>query len=309
MNKLNIFKSKPIRISLLVIIFSTIVNIGFAQKFYVTAGGGYAFQAGKTGFINADPNNLTSISPSLDVNISTTGQATVNDLSGTLGEGLKINVAGGYKVSDHLALELGVTYQKGTDVVIGRYQDPTITEETSAYIDGVLLKPSLVLNPGFSGINPYVRAGLVLTAAGKLYVDTKVDVPDGAGAGVDVAVEAQTVVEPNFSVGYGGAIGALIPVNEKISVFAEMEFKNFTIKPKEAEIEKFSTMAITGAGPVEVTGAQLSDFPVSAKKFIFSDSYQYSTTQAPDTSVPSTIPVQYVNAGSVGLNIGIKFNL
>ncbi len=167
----------------------------------------------------------------------------------------------------------------------------------------------MVINPKFSGINPYVRAGLVLTAAGTLYVDTNVDITDGGGPGVDVAVVAETVVAPSFSVGFAGAIGANYPINDKLSLFTEVEFKNFTIKPDKATIERFSTVALTPGGPVDIAGMQLADMPTSQKEFIFSDNFQQSVITEPASNQPRNIPVQFVNAGSLGINIGVKIGL
>ena len=278
---------------------------GVAQKFYLKAGGGYKLQAGKTRFIDADPNGFTRIGPSQEINVDNNGLATIKDISGTFGGGLELDLTGGYIINNYLAVELGIVYLKGDEKTIGQYQDALSTEKATSYLNGVLLSPSLVVDPGFSGINPYVRAGLVLTAAGKLYVDTSVDIPGGGGPGTDIDVNAQTVVEPDFSVGYAGAIGALFPINEKISLFGEMEFRNFTIRAKEGEIEEFSTVAISGGTSTPVQGQQLENLPVSSKRFIFSDSYQASLVTEPPTNEPRTIPVQYVNAGSMGVNFGV----
>ena len=294
----------------IVLIFLSLLLIsyeGIAQKFYLRAGGGYKLQAGKTNFMDADPNDFTSISPSLEVSVDNDGLATEEDASGTFGGGLELALTGGYEINNYLAAELGIVYLNGKETVIGSYQDQTSIEESTAYLEGVLLNPSLVIDPGFSGVNPYVRAGLVLTATGKLFIDTSVDIPNGAGPGTDVKVDARTVIEPSFSVGYAGAIGALFPLNEKISLFGEVEFRNFTLKPDEGEIEEFSTSAVTnGTATPAPGGLQLADLPVSAKRFIFSDSYQRSLTTEPPTDQPSTLPVQYANAGSMGVNFGVK---
>lgn len=281
---------------------------GFAQKFYLKAGGGYKLQAGKTSFINADPNNFTSIAPSLDVSVDQNGLATIEDISGTLGGGLELNLTGGYELNNYMAVELGIVYLNGKEKEIGKFQDQISIEESTAYLEGVLLTPALVIDPGFSGVNPYVRAGLVLTAAGKLFVDTSVDVPDGGGPGTDIRVDARTVVEPDFSVGFGGAIGALFPINEKVSLFGELEFRNFTIKAKEGEIEEFSTVAVNGGTSTPIPDRQLEDLSVSETNFIFSDSYQASFVTDPPADQPTTLPLQYLNTGSFGFNFGVKMS-
>lgn len=282
---------------------------GMAQKFYLRAGGGYKLQAGKTNFINADPNGSTNIVPSLDIRVDNDNNVrTTEDVSGTFGGGLELALTGGYEINNYLAAELGIVYLNGKETVIGAYRNESTIEESTAYLEGVLLSPALVIDPGFSGINPYLRAGLVLTAAGNLFVDTSIDQPNGGGPGTDIRVDVRTVIEPSFSIGYAGAIGAMLPINEKISLFGEVEFRNFTLKPDKGEIEELSTMAVTGGNSIAVPGQQLEDRPVSQKSFIFSDSFQEPINPEPSNDGPSTIPVQYANAGSMGVNFGIKMS-
>ncbi len=83
MRKLKTLNIKLPKLFLMVLLVVGASVNSYGQKMYVIVGGGFASQAGKTTFINADPNNLTNISPSLDVSISSTGLATVKDLSGT----------------------------------------------------------------------------------------------------------------------------------------------------------------------------------------------------------------------------------
>ena len=299
-------KKMKIGVTLFCLSLSLISYEGIAQKFYLKAGGGYKLESGKTSFMNADPNGFTDIMTSLDFRVGSDNTATVEGLNGTFGAGLELALTGGYEINNFLAAELGVVYLNGKETTIGRYQDQNSTQETTAYLDGVLLSPALVIDPGFSGVNPYVRAGMVLTAAGKLFIDTSVDAPNGAGPGTDVRVDARTEIEPGFSVGFAGAIGALFPINEKFSLFGELEFRNFTIRPDKGEITEYSTLAVSNGSSDPIPGLQLDDLPVFRKSFVFSDSYQIPLGTEPPLDEPSNLPGQNANTGSLGFNFGVQ---
>src|SRR5680860_173334 len=157
-----------------------------AQEFYVRAGGGYSGESGKTEFNSADPNGITQIQQSTDIKVSADGAtANVRALNGTLGSGFKFNVTGGYMFNPHIGAELGINYFSGDKKNIGSFSSPQIVSSERAYIRGVDLVPALYLTPAFSKLNPYARIGIILTAGGKLDIETNVRQINGGGAGTD----------------------------------------------------------------------------------------------------------------------------
>ncbi|MBL6448406.1 outer membrane beta-barrel protein [Fulvivirga sp. 29W222] len=295
------------------IAFLAITTISFSQVqgqgFYLRAGGGYSLQSAKTEFNNADPNELTGIKQSTEVTVSADGSTTnVKSLNGSLGAGFKGNITGGYMFNPYIGAELGINYFHGDETVIGKLSSPVMNSEEVAYIRGVDLSPAIIVTPGFEGINPYARVGLLITAAGDLTIETSADIINGGGAGTDIALRAESEVTAKFSIGYVAAVGILLPVNDRISLFGEAEFKSFTIKSDEAEIKSFTTSAISDGQSVLVPGQQLEDMPVSEKKFIFKDDYTFSNTTPQPEDQPTTIPSQEVNASGAGINIGIRIS-
>ncbi len=275
--------------------------------FYLRAGGGFIAQTGKTEYNNADPNGITMIQQSTE--ISTNGSTiSVKSLNGTLGGGFKFNFTGGYMFNPYVGAELGINYFNGSKETIGKFSSPQLISEEIAYIRGVDLMPALYLTPAFKKLNPYARVGLVMTGAGKLNIDTNVRQVDGGGAGTDIVVNAKSEVKSKFSTGFGAATGITYPIGEKLSLFGEVEFRNFSIKSKSAKIVKYETRALTGNQSQLVPNNQLEDLPVSEKEFVFTDNYSQSLTSAEPTNQPRKIPTQYVNTSGTGINIGLRYS-
>ena len=280
-----------------------------AQSWYVRGGGGYSGRFAKTEFNNTDPNGITGIEPSTSVTVSADGStASVEALNGTVGAGYKFFVTGGYMFNRNLGAELGLNYFRGDDATVGELNGPQVASKAVTNIQGFDLNPSIYLTPAFEKFNPYVRAGLLLTAGGNLTIDTDVRQFDGGGEGTDIVVNAESEVKSRFSVGYSGALGATYPLTDKWGFFGELEFKSFTIESKSAEIKKYSTLAVTGGQSVPVPGEQLADLPRSEREFEFSDSFTQSTTAPANENEPRKIPTQFVNASGIGFNLGVRYS-
>lgn len=279
-----------------------------AQSWYVRAGGGYSGEFAKTEFNNTDPNGITGIEQSTKVTVNDDGTATIESLNGTVGAGYKFFVTGGYMFNDYFGAEMGLNYFKGDDTTVGQLTTSSVQSKATTYIEGVDLNPGIYLTPKFSKLNPYLRAGFLLTVGGTLTIDTEVLQIDGGGDGTDILVNAESEVKSKFSVGYTGAFGVTYPIGDKLSLFGEWEFKSFTIKSKSAEIKKYTTVAVTDGQSALVSGEQLEDLTTYEKEFIFSDSYTESLTTEPNADEPREIPTQYVNASGMGFNLGVRYS-
>lgn len=285
------------------------IIIDNSQQFYVRISAGYSFESGKTEFNNADPNGLTGIMQSTDVTVGADGSVNVKSLNGTVGAGVKANITVGYMFNPYIGAELGVSYFHGDKILIGRLRSPQVASEENTYLRGFDVAPGIFLTPNFKTINPYARMGVIVPIAGELNIETRAKQANGGGPGTDIMVEAKSEVKARFSVGYFGAVGVNYPVNNNLSIFAEMELKNLSIKSKSAKITEYTTTAISNGQEQLVPGQQLSDLPVYEKKFEFTDDYSQSSTTGPDQNAPRQIPTQFVNASGTGINVGIRFSL
>lgn len=285
------------------------ITIDNSQQFYVRVSAGYSFESGKTEFNNADPNGLTGIMQSTDVTVGADGSVNVKSLNGTVGAGVKANLTIGYMFNPYIGAELGVSYFHGDKTLIGRLRSPQVASEENTYLRGFDVAPGIFLTPNFKTINPYARMGVIIPIAGELNIKTRAKQANGGGSGTDIMVEAKSEVKARFSVGYFGAVGVNYPINDNLSIFAEVEIKNLSIKSKSAEITEYATTAITNGESQLVPRQQLADLPVYEKQFEFSDDYTQSSTTTPDQNAPRQIPTQFVNASGTGINVGIRFSL
>ncbi|MBL3655240.1 outer membrane beta-barrel protein [Fulvivirga sediminis] len=275
-----------------------ISTVSFGQGFYVRAGGGYSIKASSSQYNDSDPNSITGIEPSTRINVNQDG-TTVESLKGTLGEGFKLGAVAGYMFNQYIGAELGVYYFHGSEQTIGETTTPLSHSIANAYIRGIDVAPAFVVTPGFEGINPYARVGLLIPVAGDLTIDTSVDQMNAGPNGETVMIRAESEVQPKFSVGYQGAIGVLFPVNSGFDIFTEVEFKSVSLRSDEAEIKSFRTTINGNPTP----GGQLEDLPMSEKKFIFSDEFKVSENE----NEARTLPTQFVNASGIGLNVGVRY--
>lgn len=282
-----------------------------AQKFYLKAGGGYILPSSGSAYNNADPNGLTSIQPSTSIAISADGStATVKSLNGSLGTGCKFGLAGGYQFTKNIAAELAVNYFDGDKILIGKYSSPLANQKEVAYVKGFDISPTIVLRANAKMIDPYVRAGLIFTGPGNLWIRTYVDEPNGGGAGTAIAVRAKTKVDSRFSVGILSAAGVNINLGKRFSIFSEAEYKAFSITSKSAAITDYTTSAINNGVKQNVAGEQLSDLPVYQMNFVFSNTFQQpANTTTIDLTQPRILPTQKVNMSGIGLNIGVTWKL
>lgn len=286
------------------------ITIDNSQKLYFRVSAGYSFESGKTEFNNADPNELTGIQQSTDVTVSPDGSSmNVKSLTGTAGAGVKVNLTVGYMFNPYIGAELGVSYFHGDKTMIGRLSSPVVNSEANTYLRGVDVAPGIFLTPNFKTLNPYARMGVIVPVAGKLTIETVAREPNRGGSGTDIMVEAKSEVTARFSVGYFGALGANYPITDNLSIFGEVEIKNLSIKSKSAEITEYSTTAITNGQSQLVPGKQLADLPIYEKQFDFSDDYNQSTTTPPNQDAARKIPMQFVNASGIGINVGVRFTL
>lgn len=299
---------KLIRVTTIIFLLCFTTKIA-AQSWYVRAGGGYSGEFAKTEFNNTDPNAITGIEQSTKVTVNSSGVATVESLNGTVGSGYKFFGTVGYMFNDYVGAEMGLNYFNGDETTVGQLTTSAVESKATTYIEGVDLNPGIFLTPNLPKLNPYLRAGLLLTVGGSLTIDTDVRQIDGGGTGTDILVHAESEVKSRFSVGYTGAFGVTYPINDKFSLFGELEFKSFTIKSKSAEIKKYTTVAVTDGQSTLVDGQQLEDLPRYEKEFEFSDSYSESLISTPDEDEAREIPTQFVNASGVGFNIGVRYSL
>jgi hypothetical protein len=99
----------------------------------------------------------------------------------------------------------------------------------------------------------------------------------------------------------------MVHLNHRWSLYAEAEYKAFSVTSKSASITEYTTTATANGQTQSVPGQQLSDLPVNKKSFTFSDQFSQAANGTDDSVSPKMLPTQKVNASGLGANVGMVF--
>lgn len=180
----------------------------------------------------------------------------------TRGGGFKLRVDGGVRVTDHLAVELGVHVLRSTRVLDARQDrvidgDPYFAEQESwsAFLS---MAPAIrIEGDRTKTVVPFVRIGALMPLVGYTFAD--IVIQDGTGDAsrdilpiidpeyeelvnsIDVPSNAQltTRTSGRFSVGFTASAGVMVPINDWLAFTAEAGFDMLTIKAKSTEVMDF----------------------------------------------------------------------
>lgn len=242
------------------------VNPGSAQGLYLSANAGYALGAGTQEFGS---------------NTTYTG-ATVSyeGVYGSLGEGFKFGVSGGYVFSENLGAELGLSYWLGKTI--------QYTEKSTGYTatskmsgSGIVAVPSIVVSANIRPVNPYARVGLVF---GILRVAEESSLQQPV-----LPSEAAQEESGNLAFGFAGALGVIVATGGAVDLFAEMALHAVTYSPGQSEVTRFTV------GGVD----RLSSVP--QKVVEYKESF---TSGGSSTALAVRRPFS-----SVGLQVGVRMKL
>jgi hypothetical protein len=192
-------------------------NLAVAQEFFVTMNGAYGLGAG-TQLVG------TSYSPS--------GTASsVEGVYGSLGEGFKFGVSGGYLFTNHFGAELGLSYWLGKSIDY-TYKSSTSTQSSAISGKGFVAVPSLIFLSNLKPVNPYGKFGLVIGLV-RSKLDQSVEDPT---TDAEITVEDQGGV----AIGFAGALGVIVPTGGPVDFFAEVVLHSLTYSPSKYEITKYT---------------------------------------------------------------------
>ncbi len=241
-------------------------SVAAAQGFYVAVNGAYGLGAG-TQLIN--------------ISVASTGTTSTYDgVFGSLGEGAKFGVSGGYMFTNHFAAELGVSYWLGKKIE-STYTSPTSVATYDLSGTGFLAVPSLVFLSNLKPVNPYGKFGLIV---GFLKSKQEVSSRDPGGT------SEYTVDETGgLAIGFAGALGVIVPTGGAVDFFAEVGLHSLTYSPSKAELTKYT---FNGQNVLP---------NVSRPTYDFKESYT-STTQNVNMAVRRPF-------SSIGFSAGVRIGL
>lgn len=286
------------------------------KGFYYKAGGSYFFQTVATEFPSVNGHEAKE-----EVyNSDGTELLSSKSITGSFGEGFRTNLGVGYRFTERLAFEMGIHYYIGnsrkmasytnledgdTQVAPGVFVPTVITFQSKGQIKALDLSPSLVLYLGETkGFEPYTKVGVIVPVYG--FLEIKTDATKSTTSGTKLAdVYKRDVVKPNPTVGFMAALGTSYKLTGKLSLYGEVEYRNFTVHGKTKETKDY---VVNGQD-------RLSTLPYSEIHTNYvnhldtnsnnpeTNSTGYNTNNAKDELS------SYVGISGVGLTFGIRYDL
>lgn len=301
-------------------------------KFYMKAAGGYFFSVSPGQFPDVGPypprDQRNTVNP-------TTGEITVISekvLTGSYGAGARGGLTFGYQLNPYMALEgtfnyfrsrenlmtRNITTVEGTNTIAG-------SVESRGYVNAVDFAPSLVISPGYSKLNPYVRFGMVVPLWGKLNIETdatRTSAVPGQPANVvaQTSIHRKEEVHPNPTIGFQGALGATYAISPRLDVFLEAEYRNVPVKSKNKEVtaydERTTVINTTNGQVISEQSRGLGDLNTAERETRYVTILDQNSntpigssgteTNYKNDDAPADELKSYINIGGLGANLGIR---
>ncbi|MGX5818787.1 outer membrane beta-barrel protein [Chitinophaga lutea] len=301
-------------------------------KFYIKAAGGY--------FFSVSPGQFPDVGqypPRDEVRVvnTATGATTVQStkvLTGSYGEGVRGGLSFGYNINQYLAVEGTFNYFSSkknlmTHIVTNAAGSGAHlgSVESHGYVHAVDFAPSLVISPGYSKLNPYVRFGFVVPLWGRLFIETDADRTSSV-TGQPATVVAKTTIhrkeeiKPNATLGFQGALGATYPIAKRLDLFLEAEYRNVPVRGKTKEVTKYDelTQVINTANGAVITEQRrgLNDLSVAERNTDYVTTLDQNSntptgttgtvTHYKNDNAPANELKSYINIGGLGANLGLR---
>lgn len=278
------------------------------KGWYFKAGGSYFFQTAATEFPI-----VSGRQPNQDVYVN---QELVSRkaITGSFGEGFRTSLNGGYRFTERLGIEMGVNYytsksktmaQTTTDQIFVDSHGQTIFNFTAnGKVRALDLAPSAVLYLGeTNGFEPYTKVGVLIPVYGNLEITTEAVIPTSASTVGNL--HKVDKIKPNPTVGFMAALGTSYKLADKLSAFAELEYRNFTVHGKSKETTEYTINGVDRLNTL--TTSQIHSNYVDG---INSNSNNPETNPDNfDSSKPLDEISSYISISGLGLTLGIKYEL
>ncbi|AYN05516.1 outer membrane beta-barrel protein [Flavobacterium sp. 140616W15] len=284
------------------------------ESWYFKLGGSYFLQTAATEF--------PTVGGNLPLDRTYVGGKLVSEesVTGSFGEGFRTGITAGYRFNARLGVELGVNYYTSNDKTMAQTTIDLASSATTQIVNfksvGQItafdLAPALVLFLGeHKGFEPYTKVGILVPIHGDLEITTDAIKPTSLTT--SVAIRSVDKVKPNPTVGFLAALGTSYKLGKNISVFAELEYRNFTVHGKTKETTEFT---INGQDALATrTTAQIHTnyrdrLDVNSNNPLFNPNT--ATTDKTDTTRPNEAMDElssYVGISGLGLTLGLKYSL
>jgi opacity protein-like surface antigen len=283
------------------------------ETWYFKLGGSYFMQTAATEFPV-----VSGALPNTDV-YAANGTTLVSRETnhGSFGEGFRSGLNVGYRFSTRLGVEMGFNYFAGNNRTMVETTNKLVaagpvfvTGKAEGQITAFDLAPALVLFLGETkGFEPYTKVGVIVPVHGDLTIETSRAYTTPAGVTNTYTKEE---VLPNPAIGFMAALGTSYKLGKNISLFAELEYRNFTVHGKTKETKVYTENGVdklntpTGFRP----DASYSASHVNYIDQVNTTSNSKLTNAAGFDSTKSADDISsYVGISGLGLTFGLKYSL
>lgn len=271
------------------------------RGWYLKLGGSYFTQATATEFPSVNGRE-----PNKDAYV---GGALVSreSITGSFGEGFRTGLTAGYRFNTRVGVEMGVNYYSSNEkTMVQTISDNVKVLDIKGQVKAFDLAPALVLFLGESkGFEPYTKVGVIVPVNGQL--DIKTNAVTAAGP-----VYRKDVIKPQPTVGFLASLGTTYKLTDKLSAFAEVEYRNFTVHGKDKEVTAYTVngangFALPAGHPLHLSNAEIN---VNYSSSLNSSSNNKTTNAAGyDETKPGDDLSSYISISGVGLTVGLKYCL
>ncbi|MCD0474489.1 outer membrane beta-barrel protein [Flavobacterium sp. EDS] len=281
------------------------------ESWYFKLGGSYFLQTAATEF--------PTVGGNLPLDRTYVGGKLVSEesVTGSFGEGFRTGITAGYRFNARLGVELGVNYYTSNDKTMAQTRSDVPITPAGVYsfksvgqITAFDLAPALVLFLGeHKGFEPYTKVGILVPIHGDLEITTDAFAPIAfASNGAPTAfgdVHSVDKVKPNPTVGFVAALGTSYKLGKNISIFAELEYRNFTVHGKTKETTEFT---INGQDALaKRSTAQIhTNYGNSLNT---TSNNKLTNPNGVDPNKPMDELSSYVGISGLGLTLGLKYSL
>ena len=205
-----------------------------------------------------------------------------------LGKGLNFGANFGYSFNKNIGIELGANYLIGAKINGKQTELSGDYTNSEVFSKMIQIKPTLVFRGGYDKINPYAKVGLIIGSG-------KITNTQDERSGSDV-YNRTLEFKGGTPIGFHASLGTLYKLNEKISLFGELNLVSLEYAPKKGAYTQYTKNGVD----------QLPTMTTREKEVEFVDSYT-DTGMPPNPNEPSkqiTLPFSF---SSFGLNVGVQY--
>ncbi len=256
------------------------LNAQVKKGAYASIHVGYSLAAGSSNVLGLS--NTTSTNTTQDM----------EQIKFSFGKGANAGLAFGYMFNEHIGAELGVQYliggkTKAKDTDNSTAFPYTQTGDVSAKM--VQINPSLVLATTINKMSPYAKFGVVI-GSGKITVNSNNVYPSNNNSN-------KIEMKGGTAIGFSAAMGLNIPINANLSFSGELNMINMQYAPTKASTTMYTVNGVD----------KLSTLSVRDKETEYLKVVTTSSTPRPNT-LPRQENLIAMPFGSIGINVGVKYN-